>query len=154
MVTESAGETLALGERLGGLLRPGDVVALYGELGSGKTVLTKGIACGLGVEADVHSPTFTLIHEHAGPIPLFHVDLYRIEGEAEVESIGVEEYIEAGGVTVIEWAEKMRSVLPAERLDIALRVTGDTSRELTFETDSPRMQTVVKELSRDARACH
>jgi len=146
VVTESAGETLALGERLGGLLRPGDVVALYGELGSGKTVLTKGIARGLGVEADVHSPTFTLIHEHAGPIPLFHVDLYRIEGEAEVESIGVEEYIEAGGVTVIEWAEKMRSVLPAERLDIALRVTGDTRRELVFETDSARMKAVVQEL--------
>ena len=142
---------MALGQRLGKLLTPGDVVALYGELGAGKTVLTKGIARGLGVDADVHSPTFTLIHEHRGPVPLYHVDLYRIEGEAEIESIGVEEYLEADGVTVIEWAEKMRAILPAERLDVTLRVMGETTREIVFESDSPRLQAVVNELGRNPR---
>ena len=145
---------MGLGEQLGRLLKPGDVVALYGELGAGKTVLTKGIARGLGVEADVHSPTFTLIHEHPGPVPLYHVDLYRIEGDAEIESIGVEEYLEADGVTVIEWAEKMRSMLPAERLDITLRMTGETAREIVLESDSPRLRSAIEELTRNAGACH
>ncbi len=147
IATTSTNDTLALGERLGKLLRPGDVVALYGELGAGKTVLTKGIARGLGVEGDVHSPTFTLIHEHPGPIRLYHVDLYRIEGDAEVESTGVQEYLEADGVTVIEWAGKMRAMLPADRIDVTLRVAGEDRREIVFESSSARMESVIEELA-------
>ncbi len=146
-------ETIALGEKLGRLSRPGDVVALYGDLGAGKTVLTKGIARGMGLDADVHSPTFTLIHEHPGPIPLYHIDLYRIEDEAEVESIGVEEYLGANGIAVIEWAEKMRSTLPVERLSVTLRATGETTREIVFESDWPRMRGVIGELTGNAGCC-
>ncbi len=142
---------MALGERLGRLLRPGDVVALFGDLGAGKTVLTKGIAKGLGLATDVHSPTFTLIHEHAGETPLYHIDLYRLEGP-EVEWIGVEEYLEREGVTVVEWADRMRSMLPDERLDITLRMTGDTRREITLETGSPRLGALLEELAQDAGA--
>ena len=149
ITTYGPDETISLGKKLGRLLKPGDVVALYGELGAGKTVLTKGIARGLGVEADVHSPTFTLIHEHPGPIPLYHVDLYRLSSEQEVETLGLEEYIYSDGVTVIEWANTARSLLPAERLDITLRMTGDTERELIFETESEPMGKIIEALNAD-----
>lgn len=151
--TTSAEETTALGEELGRRLKPGDVVALFGDLGAGKTTLTKGIAQGMGVTAEVHSPTFTLIHEHPGPIPLYHVDLYRLSSEEEVEWIGIDEYIYNEGVTIIEWADRMRSLLPPERLDIDLRMKGDTEREMVFETGAPRMQAIVEELSSDAASC-
>ena len=141
--TNSAEETFGLGERLGGVLRAGDVVALFGDLGAGKTTLTKGIARGLNLSADIHSPTFTLIHEHPGEIPLYHVDLYRLSGENEVETLGIEEYLCRDGVTVIEWADKMRSLLPAERLDIELKMKGDTQRELRFETESERLRAAL-----------
>ena len=128
--------TIALGEQLGKALRAGDAVALFGDLGAGKTTLTRGIARGMNLPNGVHSPTFTLIHEHLGETPLYHVDLYRLSGEEEVREIGVEEYIEGTGVTIIEWADRMGSMLPPERLDIDLRMTGDTTRKLTFRTDS------------------
>lgn len=146
--TTSAEETTALGERLGKLLAPGDVIALYGDLGAGKTTLTRGIAVGMGLDADIHSPTFTLIHEHLGAIPLYHIDLYRLSDEHEIESLGLEEYIYGDGVTVIEWGEKIRSILPVERLDITLRTTGDAERELTLETQSERLRDAVRQLSR------
>jgi tRNA threonylcarbamoyladenosine biosynthesis protein TsaE len=137
--TTSAEETMSLGEELGKRLRPGDVVALFGDLGAGKTTLTKGIARGMGVAADVHSPTFTLIHEHPGPIPLYHIDLYRLANEEEVEWIGIDEYMCGDGVTIIEWADRMQSMLPPERLDIDLRMKGETEREMVFRTGNPRI---------------
>ena len=143
--TKTAEETMALGEELGRRLRSGDVVALFGDLGAGKTTFTKGIACGLKLVADVHSPTFTLIHEHPGEIPLYHVDLYRLSDEQEVEGLGIEEYLQADGVVVIEWADRMKSLLPPDRLDIDLRMTGDTERELSFEGQSERMRGIVQE---------
>lgn len=91
--TRSADDTVALGEQLGRLLEPSDVVALYGELGSGKTTFTKGIARGMGVKAEVLSPTFTLIHEHPGRVSLYHVDLYRLEDEEEIWNLGIEDYL-------------------------------------------------------------
>lgn len=145
--TNSADETVGLGERLGKRLRPGDVVALTGELGAGKTTLTRGIAQGLGVEADIHSPTFTLIHEHPGPTPLYHVDLYRINRPEEAEDIGIEEYIHGDGVTVIEWAEKIMPLLPEDALRIELRMTGDDAREIKLETASARLKAIVGELA-------
>ena len=144
--TTSAEQTTALGERLGKLLSPGDVIALFGDLGAGKTTLTRGIAVGLGLAADIHSPTFTLIHEHPGPTPLYHVDLYRLASELEVETLGLEEYIYSDGVTIIEWADRMTSMLPNDRLDITLRMLGDTERELTFEAESERMGKIIEGL--------
>lgn len=146
ITTNSAEETIALGEKLGRLLKPGDVLALFGDLGAGKTTFTKGLAVGLGLEADVHSPTFTLIHEHPGPTPLYHIDLYRLSSEEEVEYIGIDEYIYSDGVTIIEWADRMKSLLPEERLDMEFKMKGDTEREITFETQSNRLQAVVEEL--------
>lgn len=150
IATKSADETIALGEKLGKLFQPGDVIALSGDLGAGKTTITRGIAVGLGVEADIHSPTFTLIHEHPGPVPLYHIDLYRLSGEQEAEWIGIEDYLYGDGVTIIEWAETARSLLPEGRLDIELTMTGDTERELVLKSDSPRMQAVIEEIERSA----
>jgi len=148
--TESAEETIAVGERLGNRLKPGDVVALSGDLGAGKTTLTRGIAAGMGVAADIHSPTFTLIHEHPGAIPLYHIDLYRLSNEEEAERIGIDEYIYGDGVTIIEWAQKVKPLLPPDRLDIELKMTGDTDRELVIEARSPRMQALIEEIGRNA----
>jgi tRNA threonylcarbamoyladenosine biosynthesis protein TsaE len=133
--TNNYAETLALGEALGIKLVPGDVVALFGDLGAGKTVLTKGIASGLEFPDEIHSPTFTLIHEHLGA------------SEAEVESIGVEEYIHGDGVTVIEWADRMKSMLPPDRLDVYIKITGEDTREFVFETDSGRLAAVIEEVT-------
>lgn len=144
--TASAEETIELGERLGRLLKPGDVIALTGDLGAGKTTLTRGIAQGMGVQADIHSPTFTLIHEHPGPVPLYHIDLYRLSSVQEAEFIGIGEYIYGDGVTIIEWAETIESLLPPERLDIQLRMTGDTERELVLSTESQRIAKVIEAL--------
>ena len=146
--TNSAEETMALGEKLGKQLRPGDVIALFGDLGAGKTTLTKGIAKGMNLSADIHSPTFTLIHEHPGAISLYHIDLYRLSGDDEAEDIGIEEYIYSSGVTIVEWADRMKSLLPSERLDIDLRMKCDDERELVFETQSQRLWAIVEELSK------
>lgn len=143
-------ETVALGEKLGRLLKPGDVLALSGDLGAGKTTLTRGIAQGMGVDADIHSPTFTLIHEHPGPLPLYHVDLYRLSSEQEAEWLGIEDYLYGDGVTIIEWAKIIESILPDDRLDISLGMTGDTDREIVLQTASPRMRKLIQELERDA----
>ena len=148
--TNNSTQTLAFGEALGARLRPRDVIALFGDLGAGKTTLTKGIATGMGLPDEVHSPTFTLIHEHIGAVPLYHVDLYRLVSENEVEGIGIEEYIYGCGVTVIEWADRMRSMLPPKRLDIDIKMTGDETREFTFETESPRLWAIIKELTEHA----
>jgi tRNA threonylcarbamoyladenosine biosynthesis protein TsaE len=153
VTTNDPDDTLGLGEELGKLLRPGDVVALFGDLGAGKTTLTKGIAAGMGVAADVHSPTFTLVHEHPGRVPLYHVDLYRLEREEEVLEIGIEEYVHGDGVTVIEWADRMRSLLPEERLDITMRIAGDSEREMVFETSSQHFRLMILDLRLKGTEC-
>ncbi len=114
IISHSPAETFAYGRSLGETLRAGDVVALDGELGAGKTHFVKGIAAGLGCAGDVTSPTFTLVHEYAGGrLPLFHFDFYRLESEDETLRIGLDDYLGEGGVVVIEWAGKFPALLPA-----------------------------------------
>jgi tRNA threonylcarbamoyladenosine biosynthesis protein TsaE len=122
LVSPTTGDTQALGEQLGRLLDAGDVVCLYGELGSGKTVLSQGIAKGLGVshERAVRSPSFVLIHRYQGRVPVYHADLYRLDGPMDVADIGLRELLGGDGVAVIEWADKLDALLPSERLDITL----------------------------------
>lgn len=152
--TNSAEETMAFGEKLGKMLKQGDVLALFGDLGAGKTTFTKGLARGMNLTDDIHSPTFTLIHEHPGKIPLYHVDLYRLNSEAEVEMIGIEEYIFGNGVTIIEWADRMKSMLPDYRLDIDFKMQGDTKREMTLEAESPEIQKIIEEVTANADYCN
>lgn len=149
-VTNSSDETIALGKLIGKKLAPGDMLALLGDLGAGKTTFTRGLAEGLGVDADVHSPTFVLIHEHYGNVPLYHVDLYRLDGAHEAENIGIDEYIYGNGVTVIEWADRMSPLLPPERIDIEFKLVGDTKREISFSTESDRLRDIIKEISVNA----
>jgi tRNA threonylcarbamoyladenosine biosynthesis protein TsaE len=140
LVSHSSLHTERVGERLARLARPGDVVALWGELGAGKTVLAKGIATGLGLEAsDVSSPTFVILHEHfGGRLPLFHLDLYRLEGHRDLGTTGWEETLGAGGITVIEWPDRAGDALPLDRLDVRLEHIADTKRSVALRATGPR----------------
>jgi len=132
IISHSPQETFELGRQLAATLRRGDVLALAGDLGAGKTQFTKGLAAGLGVEADVTSPTFTLIHEYpGGRLPLFHIDLYRLEDEDEVLGIGIDEYLDGDGVTVIEWADKFATLLPSGVRWVRFRVLEGDEREIS-----------------------
>jgi len=128
--TRGSQETKKLGQEIGKMLVPGDVVALIGDLGSGKTVLAQGLARGLEVpEGDyVSSPGFTLIKEHKGRFPVYHFDLYRLNNLDEVYDLGYEEYFYGQGVTIIEWAEKAERILPEEILRINLSIVPARQR--------------------------
>ena len=112
--THSPEETQAIGEQFGQTLKPGDVIALIGDLGAGKTCLTQGIARGVGIPTDqvVNSPSYTLINEYEGEIPIYHIDLYRLQHHDEIIELGLEEYLEGDGICIIEWAERMLEMLP------------------------------------------
>ncbi len=118
VITRSAEETEELGRLLASKAKGSEVVCLTGDLGSGKTVFAKGLAKGLGIKDSVASPTFTLVNEYEGEIPLYHMDLYRLESAEGVFDLGFEEYIEGGGITVIEWAERIKFYLPEEYLEV------------------------------------
>jgi tRNA threonylcarbamoyladenosine biosynthesis protein TsaE len=129
--THSLDETLEFGKRLAQELQRGDVIALSGELGAGKTALVKGIARGLDITVDVTSPTFTLIHEYAGGrMPLYHVDLYRLDGISQALAIGIEDYLNGAGVTVIEWAERIASLLPPHTTRIRIESLAESTRRI------------------------
>lgn len=146
--TEGPNQTLALGRILGGILPEGSVIALIGDLGSGKTVLAKGIAQGLGIEdeREVTSPTFVLVNEYQGRILMHHVDLYRLHDSSEVEDLGWEELVSGAGVTLIEWAEKVSNLLPAERVEIHLHWVSDQGRRLIFTGKGRTAQNLVGQL--------
>jgi len=127
LLSLSADQTRLMGEEIGKRLRPGDVVALTGTLGAGKTCLAQGIARGLGIsEREVVSPTYTLIHELQGPVRLFHIDLYRIEDADDLEDIGFYESFDEASVTLIEWADRFPGALPDAHLQIDLARYGDS----------------------------
>jgi tRNA threonylcarbamoyladenosine biosynthesis protein TsaE len=144
--TQSATETVQIGKRIGKLLRAGDVIALVGELGSGKTHLIKGLAAGVGVERSnrIASPSFTLLHEYQGRIPFFHVDLFRLTREEEAEDLGLEEYFVRGGVTAIEWADKIPKLLPKELIWISLRSLGGQARVIRLLGKGKQYEALVK----------
>lgn len=149
-LSESPVATLALGAALGGCLEVGDVVALEGELGAGKTVFVKGVATGLGIDPDVvTSPTYTLVHVYgdAGTRSrLFHLDLYRIGHPDAVEAIGWDETVGKWGVTVIEWAERAGPWLPADRLDVQMEAAGETARRILVAGRGDRAQRRLQRL--------
>ena len=130
VITKSAEETVELGRKIGAFLLPNDVVALIGPLGAGKTTLIQGIAEGIGVKDYVTSPTFIIINEYQGRFPFYHVDLYRLEKLSEIEDLGIEEYFNRGGVCVIEWAEKLKELLPKKAEKIEIEVVSETERKL------------------------
>ncbi len=129
--THSPEETWALAAGLADGLAPGTVVALHGELGAGKTCFIQGLAAALGIDEPITSPTYTLIGEYEGRLPLHHIDLYRLAGPEEALGLGLEEYFDAGGITAIEWAERAEGLLPPDLLHIRIEVDGDGIR--TFD---------------------
>lgn len=146
-ITNSPEETLQLGRSLGSSLIPGDIILLFGDLGAGKTRLTQGICNGLGLGEDsyIRSPTFTLINEYSGKLPIYHIDLYRIDNLEEIYSLGLEEILFNQGVTIIEWAEKLYDNKNPEalilniqdRIEIHIKITSDSIREFTLKTYFP-----------------
>lgn len=133
MRTTSANETRTLGERLASSLRPGDVLLLLGDMGVGKSELTRGIARGLGIQGPVASPTFTILQVYdEGHIPLYHFDWYRLESADELYEMGMDEYLGGDGVAIIEWPSQCPEAIPPCRLEITLTPLADTVREITW----------------------
>jgi len=132
-VSTSPEETQDLGERLGRRLGPGAVVACIGELGAGKTCFLQGLARGLGVTAPVTSPTFVLINQYRGRLPVYHLDAYRTGSLAEVVELGIEEMMHGDGVTVIEWADKIAGLVPADAVTVTISGLGDEPRGIAIE---------------------
>ncbi|MEW6326308.1 MAG: tRNA (adenosine(37)-N6)-threonylcarbamoyltransferase complex ATPase subunit type 1 TsaE [Thermodesulfobacteriota bacterium] len=129
---KNPGETFKLGVSLGEILVSGDVVTLQGELGAGKTWFTKGIARGLGITDTVTSPSFTIINEYQGRLPLFHMDFYRLEHGGASSDLGLEEYLYGQGVTVIEWPERLAGIIPAGRLEVRFIFSAEDKREVAL----------------------
>jgi tRNA threonylcarbamoyladenosine biosynthesis protein TsaE len=149
IVSPTPETTRAIGETLGRYIKAGDIICLYGELGTGKTCLTQGIAQGLKVKdpKKVKSPSFILVRECHGTIPLYHIDLFRISDPRELEEIGYEEYLYGGGVAVVEWAGKMGQYLPANRIDIFLSYQEEGKRRISIhcpDTTSPLFVTALE----------
>jgi tRNA threonylcarbamoyladenosine biosynthesis protein TsaE len=143
-------DTLEFGMRLGQLLEPGDVVCLEGELGAGKTVLTQGIAKGMDIDCYVTSPTYTLINEYSGTIPLYHFDLYRLEDEEELYHIGGEDLIYGQGVSVIEWASRAKNLMPRDCIRIGLaRLAESESARFIELTAGEIYRTLVERVRRN-----
>ncbi|CAH2715061.1 tRNA threonylcarbamoyladenosine biosynthesis protein TsaE [Neobacillus rhizosphaerae] len=144
--TMNTDETSQFAERLASFLKAGDVIALEGDLGAGKTTFTKGLAKGLEIKKTVNSPTFTIIKEYKGKLPLYHMDVYRVADA--FEDLGFEEYFEGDGVTVVEWAHLIEEQLPHERLTIFLyRGEGDT-RKMVLSPMGERYEQLCKEIFR------
>lgn len=136
MITHSPEETMSVAEKLAKKLSKGDVVMLSGDLGSGKTTFTKGLGKALGVKnakTRINSPTFVLIKEYNGLIPMYHLDLYRLDNIKDIEDLAIGEYLYGEGVTIIEWAEKIKNALPKRYILVRFKVKGRNKREVKIE---------------------
>jgi tRNA threonylcarbamoyladenosine biosynthesis protein TsaE len=154
LTLQSEQDTDRLGAALAEALAPGTVVALIGTLGAGKTRLVQAVATALGVPRDaVTSPTFVLVNEYRqGRMPIFHFDTYRLKDDDEFLALGPEEYFDSAGLTFIEWADRVAELLPQERLEIRLEVTGDTTRSVAIEPTGAKLTTAVDQLRSHSNA--
>lgn len=148
IITYSANETFAIGRIIGKKLQGGDILALSGELGSGKTCFTGGIARGLGVSENyqITSPTFTLINEYPAKYKLFHFDVYRLTDYSDLDDLGYEEFISGQGVVIIEWAEKIASAIPKKAFFINFEYLDETKRKITINGPLNRMKEIFEDL--------
>ena len=150
--SHSPEETQNIGAIIGELALPGDIVLLTGNLGAGKTCLTQGIAHGLGIMDVAASPSFMLVRQMVGRIPLYHMDLYRMDNLAEIADLGLDEYFYGKGLSVVEWADRAIELLPPERLLIDIISIDDMNRVLCFEANGSRYQELLQQLK--CRMCH
>jgi len=151
IVTQADQETIRVGQKLGALLSDGDVVGLVGELGSGKTWFTKGIARGLGISGNtvITSPSFALVNQYEGNHTFFHMDFYRLESLSEVISAGLEEYLYHGGVVVMEWADRWPEILPERIIEVHFGIIDELRREITLSGRHPRAQEVIAAIEKE-----
>ncbi|MDD5680107.1 MAG: tRNA (adenosine(37)-N6)-threonylcarbamoyltransferase complex ATPase subunit type 1 TsaE [Candidatus Omnitrophica bacterium] len=149
LISKNRSETINIGEKLGKIFRKGDIIALCGQLGSGKTVLTKGIAAGLGVKKSnyVNSPSFVILKEYKGRIPLYHFDIYRLNDISEFSTVGYSEYFYGRGVSVIEWADKIMDILPKEYLLISIEIVNENSRKLEIKACGEQYKKLLEKLN-------
>ncbi len=147
-LSQSAKKTEQFGKALAKGLKPGDIVCLFGELGSGKTVLTRGIAQGLKIKkTEVHSPTFTLMNIYPAPkVPVYHFDLYRIENPKEIEAIGYEDFFYGGGICVVEWADRLGRLLPKACLSVKIQHKGEDERLFTVTGKTKHFKEVIEKI--------
>lgn len=143
MYSQNERELTAIGQRLGSLLQAGDVLVLSGDLGAGKTTLTKGIATGLEINQMIKSPTYTIVREYEGRLPLYHLDVYRIGDDPD--SIDLDDFLYGDGVTVIEWGELLDAAVLSDYLTVRIERSGD-GRELRFESHGARSRVLAEEL--------
>jgi len=142
--TTSVEKTVWLGQQLGIQLNNGDIIALIGDLGGGKTWFTKGIAIGLEIDPGyIVSPTFTLVNEYQGRQQLFHIDLYRLKNKTEILALDLEDYFSREGIVVIEWADRWPRELPEERIQVELKMVNEHTRELEFSGNHPRAKEII-----------
>jgi tRNA threonylcarbamoyladenosine biosynthesis protein TsaE len=146
LISQSPEQTQKLGMRIGELALPGDVFLLVGELGTGKTCLTQGIAWGLGINEYAMSPSFVIVRELYGRLPLYHIDLYRLDNIEESIDLGLDDYLYGKGICVVEWAEKALSILPKKHLMIKISYLSDTDRSFLMEPSGERYLGLVKQL--------
>ena len=149
VITQTADDTHALGVALGRQLQAGDVIGLSGELGAGKTVLAQGLSQGLDVTEPVSSPTFSLVHEYQGRLPVWHLDTYRVASLDELIDLSWSDLLSGGGVVLIEWPERIRAALPPERLDVSLHYETDDEREIELIGRGERWREVLSLLRAD-----
>ncbi len=147
IVTRHAAATEAVGEQLGALVEANDVLLLSGDLGAGKTQLTKGLAVGLGVVEPVTSPTFNIMLVHEGRLALYHIDLYRLDTADQLEEIGYSDAIEGEGVAAVEWGDRFPEARPAEAVEIGLHIAGDEERRIEVVGNGPRGRELVAALA-------
>jgi len=146
IISRSPEETQKIGVKLGELALPGDIVLLVGGLGAGKTCLTQGVAWGLGIKEYAASPSFVVIRELQGRLPLYHIDFYRLDHLEEIAELGLDDYLYGKGVCVLEWAEKGLSLLPEEHLLIEMGYLSDSERSLKFKPGGKRYREIVAKL--------
>ena len=153
-VTTSVEKTVWLAQQLGMELVDGDIIALIGDLGGGKTWFTKGVAINLEIDPDyVVSPTFTLVNEYKGRHQLFHIDLYRLKNKTEIMALDLEDYFSGEGIVAIEWADRWPGELPEERIQVELRMVDEHTRELRFSGRHPRAKEIIRALKERVGIC-
>ena len=148
LISRSPQATQAIGSKLGEIMKPGDVILLIGELGAGKTCFVQGLARGLGVEENISSPSFVLLRQYNGRLPLYHVDLYRLEKLPEIADLGLDDYFYSEGVSVIEWANRALELLPAEHLLIELKIVSARQRRIALTPEGVRYTELVTQLQK------
>jgi len=148
LYSQNPSETIRIGKTIGSRLKAGDVVALMGELGAGKTQFIKGLAQGAGIRksAYVSSPSFTIINEYQGKVPFYHIDLYRLREEKEAEGLGLEEYFLGEGITAVEWADRIPSLLPDQLLQVQIHHTGSKTRTVEIVGKGKRYDELLNKI--------